>query len=225
MAFCIIGGLPVFLSPEQERELDAIATEGWSPIARVMATVATDVGKKLRVARDKASYTYLESEFKRDPTSFFLRWVAFCFTGDSAPHMAKRVLSDYGLLYGHCWIVGLSLKEFLPDYNPVIDMFTDDLWAHPYPQERLIEIRHRVRPRYWWWKWWPYRMADRLLTTLIDTNDVIEVEGTLQKFRIRARTWTLVCDKQHMKLISIRERSIKDALRSAEREWEHQNKG
>ena len=162
--YTIVNRRPVFFSDRRWYALKKAVFNSGDDIADSLEISGADMFSSSRRKLEKRGLAYLKRRQAAEPAAFERDWVRFRFEGDELNRELSALLADY------CFLKRTTAVWTLEDKF----VFSAALPIH------LGLIRMSYVPR-------------GSLSLTFNATDVLEAEGTLEDFHLRASKWSLHC--------------------------------
>lgn len=186
MPYIVIGGEPVFLPLSRRNALEREALKGKEPLYKLTSRFA---GSRENLEVKGFIVTFLEAQYKADPSTFHREWVEFDLVGDEAQENAWDLLYDYCHLHGYAKLTDIRSRD--PGREDWEDVSGE---AYYYPMGRVFALDHPLAPASWWWRY-THRMRGRLVRIIIDSRLVERLAGSLDSFSISTHGYQIRCGR------------------------------
>jgi hypothetical protein len=176
MGFCQIDGHDVYISKEKWKRAEKIVLEGHGPYSKGLYEMGRydSISNEIMKLIEKE---YLEL-YRKNKQQFIRDFIEFSFIDEDAQENVERILDCYIYLNEQSDVkrVGLSGKTYY--LNPMASHLDNELLSY-IQFDQYIQLKKK--------KWWDktFNKNDyRVVSMIIDPNEIKEIKGSLEEFKI-----------------------------------------
>jgi hypothetical protein len=173
-------GTPTTVGPFHEVDKEFMAAKGiTSPLDIYMDDIRGRTNPNL-IELQKLRQAHLEQQYESlGKAAFIQKWVEFSFSGDEAIGASALIIDNYFRINGNGFLSrepGTHVRSKEHYEKTEFEMWDDNLYIN-----LVYESRRKQ-------KWWHTKPKPNVLSFHLDTLNILEISGTLDKFVIKTKS-------------------------------------